>query len=73
MESAAKHGMGTFVTVPIVCITYRPTFKDTWYYTAIVYSLWPTIQMADTKRQGYSIPIRNIPLQQNPFFGEAAD
>jgi hypothetical protein len=71
MEKSAKQKEGIILTVPIVCIAYRPAFKDARYSTAIVYSLWPAIRFADAK-PGYSIPIGKIPFQQNSFFGEVA-
>ncbi|MGA9306161.1 MAG: hypothetical protein WBW31_12235 [Candidatus Sulfotelmatobacter sp.] len=72
MEKAARQGGGTFTSVPIVCIVYRPNFKDAWYYTAIPYSLWPLMRLEDTVRKDYSVPINQIDFRPNSFFGEIA-
>jgi hypothetical protein len=69
MKSSAKNGI--IVITPVLCVDYRPAFKQARYYTGIQYSFWPAI-FIDRMKPGSSIPRDKLPLERIGFFGETA-
>jgi hypothetical protein len=75
LANASKHPPGVPAIAgitPVICVWYRPTFNpEARYYSGIQYLLWPTI-FPDRMQPGSNVPINNLPLNRNEFFGEVA-